>query len=157
MRNVKKRALAHLAAAAVVVPLTVVGTSGEAFADGARTWKNAKTGMCLSWGNAPTVETNKYDCSAKYAKWFEEEQSNGSFRMKINQIGVWDQYCLDSSDAGRVYTKPCNSGNYQKWRHTHTSTGWKVTNVATGRVLDSSDGGKVYTKPDNGGKYQRWL
>ncbi|MGW1075861.1 RICIN domain-containing protein [Streptomyces sp. NPDC002537] len=157
----KKRALAHLATAAAIAPLAVVGVSGEASArDGEKvTWRNVATNRCLTHDGEHDVSTMRQsDCSAGF-QWTDHairEDSSGQGIYRISANGFKGELCLDSSDAGRVYLNPCNSGNYQKWKQVKTSTGWKLTNVATGRVLDSSDGGKVYTKPDNGGKYQRW-
>ncbi|WP_345440565.1 RICIN domain-containing protein [Actinoallomurus vinaceus] len=70
--------------------------------------------------------------------------------------------CLDGNKAGKVYSRPCNGGNYQKWKLTshkmdRIRTAWYVKNVATGRCLDSNKAGNVYTLPCNGGNYQYWL
>ncbi|MFF4740999.1 ricin-type beta-trefoil lectin domain protein [Streptomyces sp. NPDC001262] len=158
MRNIKKRVLARLATAAAAVPLAVVGISGEAFAyDGERVpWINVATGRCLAHDQKHDVFT--MDMKGCVAYWVEYEHGGNIYTLTYHtgNGGPGRLLCLDSSDAGRVYLNPCNGSNYQKWRQTKTSTGWKLTNAETGRVLDSSDGGKVYTKPDNGGRYQRW-
>ncbi|MCD9140868.1 RICIN domain-containing protein [Streptomyces albireticuli] len=159
MKNVKKRALAYLAAVGVVVPLAVVGASGEASArDGEEvTWKNVATKRCLTSDGYHDVETlPAKDCRFGY-RWTEhaireDSSGNGVYRFSTKNGKV----CLDSSDGGKVYLKPCNSGKYQMWMVTKVLGTWKIVNVATSMALDSSDGGKVYTKPINTGSYQRW-
>ncbi|MFF4740998.1 ricin-type beta-trefoil lectin domain protein [Streptomyces sp. NPDC001262] len=161
MKKIKKRVMARLATAAAVVPVAMVGVSSEASARNGEqvTWRNLASGRCLTHDASHEVSTMpQSDCSDGF-KWTEHairEDSSGQGVYRISASGFKGDVCLDSSDAGRVYLNPCNGSNYQKWKQVKTSIGWKLTNVATGRVLDSSDGGKVYTKPDNGGRYQRW-
>ncbi|MGW3044677.1 RICIN domain-containing protein [Kitasatospora sp. NPDC001159] len=152
----KKINLGRFAVAAVAAATVGFATAGPAFADGYVQWKDAATGRCLTWNN-DGVLTTPQACGRSYGDWYEQEVSTGVFRMYPYQDQGRKQ-CLDSSDAGRVYLNPCNSSNYQKWRETKTSTGWRLTNVATSRVLDSNFKGSVYTNPDEGdsNEYQRW-
>ncbi|WP_414167515.1 RICIN domain-containing protein [Streptoverticillium reticulum] len=158
MKNIKKRALARLATAAIALPLTVVGVSGEASARDGDTekWRNVATDLCLNHDGRHDVFTSR-DCSRGWTDRAVSEDSSGqgTYRMAWHVAGK-DQLCLDSSDAGRVYMNPCNGGKYQMWRQIKTSKGWQIINVATNKALDSSDGGKVYTKPINTGSYQLW-
>jgi hypothetical protein len=61
--------------------------------------------------------------------------------------------CLDSDYDGRVYTLPCNSGNFQNWRPVASTL---FVNSQTDRCLDSDNAGRVYTLPCNGGNLQNW-
>lgn len=160
MKSIKKKVLAHLAAAAAVAPLAVVGVSGEASAvDGkAEVWRNVATEMCLDHDGSHDVFTKKQGTCGR--GWTDRAISEGSsgegvYKMAWHVAGK-DQLCLDSSDAGKVYMNPCNKGPWQQWRHLKVGKYWKIINNKTGMALDSSDGGKVYTKPVNSGKYQLW-
>ena len=54
--------------------------------------------------------------------------------------------CLDSNAAGKVYTKKCNGGSYQKWRVTQENeTGFLIfKNKKTGRCLAGNKKAQVY-------------
>ncbi|RLV04495.1 hypothetical protein CTZ27_11240 [Streptomyces griseocarneus] len=162
MKSTKKKALARLAAAAVIAPLTVVGVSGEASArDGERvTWRNVATDRCLTSDGRSGVSTMKWtDCKAGY-EWIEhsiQETSDGQGLYKFSVKPSYpDELCLDSSDAGRVYLNKCNKGEYQKWWQQKTPRGWRIVNKATTLALDSSDYGRVYTNKVNSSDYQLW-
>ncbi|MFF7729561.1 hypothetical protein [Streptomyces sp. NPDC008001] len=152
MRRTKNRVRARLITAAIVVPLTIAGASGQALADEkAVTWKNAKTRLCLQVTRAAKVVTG--DCSNRlWRDWIETPVGINYYLSPVE----FPSQCLDSSDAGNVYLKTCHLGDYQKWEEVKTSTGWKLTNHQTGRVLDSNADGNVYTNPSYNNLYQRW-
>ncbi|MGW1075860.1 RICIN domain-containing protein [Streptomyces sp. NPDC002537] len=158
----KKKALAHLAAAAVIAPLAVVVTSGEASArDGERvTWRNVATKRCLNTDGHSEVRTlPSTDCKSGF-EWIEHAIKETSDGQGIYRISVKpsfpDNLCLDSSDAGRVYLNKCNEGKYQMWWQQKTPKGWRIVNYQTGLSLDSSDAGRVYTNKPNSSDYQLW-
>lgn len=69
--------------------------------------------------------------------------------------------CLDSNDAGQVYTLPCNGGLYQLWKHvpSPSASGYiHLVNSKTGRCLDTDGAGvgHLYTLPCNGYANQNW-
>ncbi|MFE9256388.1 ricin-type beta-trefoil lectin domain protein [Streptomyces sp. NPDC006879] len=150
--NISKRVSRPLAVA-TMVPALAIGAASNAFADGNVSWRNVATGkyLMVAQGTFGMVLTG----SDSSARWREVKQSDGSWQLKAHRGS--GNVCLDSNAAGKVYLNPCGSNNnYQKWWETKTSTGWKITNKATGRVLDSNSRQQVYTLPDNGGKNQRW-
>ncbi|CAL9608219.1 Actinohivin [Streptomyces sp. enrichment culture] len=156
----KRRILAHLATVSILAPLAILGMSGEAAAAGPATWKNARTGKCLYTTNGMNgVGASADYCNNKYGRWYEKKLGNGAYRMwVVNNQGA--HRCLDSDKEGDVYLRTCEDGNRnQQWYQVRRSTGWRLTNVATGRVLDSNFRGSVYTNFDEGDRntYQRWL
>lgn len=152
----KKKVMTHIVAAAAISSLAVVGMPGEAIADGNVNWKNAATGMCLQVKKLAdkTVKTGWcYDVT----QWFDARVADPD--AYLQQVMSYPSMCLDSNTRGSVYLGPCERDNQnQWWREEKTSTGWKLLNVATGRVLDSNSNGSVYTNWDegDGNKYQRW-
>ncbi|MGW7332745.1 RICIN domain-containing protein [Streptomyces sp. NPDC054840] len=138
---------------ALMIPALALGAATNAFADGNVSWRNVATGKYLLTGQGTFGMVLTGSDSAP--RWREVKQGDGSWQLKAHK-GSGD-VCLDSNAAGNVYLRSCQGGNdYQKWWETKTSSGWKITNKATGRVLDSNRTGQVYTLPDNGGNYQRW-
>ncbi|GGR51831.1 hypothetical protein GCM10010219_66170 [Streptomyces netropsis] len=146
----KKRVISYSVAMAVIVPVMAISTSGQAFADGNVQWKNQATGRCLAHMPGMVLAG---DCDNPSTKWRDVEQSDGTYQQR------WVDQCLDSNKAGKVYILRCENGNdNQKWYEQKTSTGWRLKNKATGRVLDSNFSGSVYTNFDegDGNKHQRW-
>jgi Ricin-type beta-trefoil lectin domain len=66
--------------------------------------------------------------------------------------------CLDSDHAGRIYTLPCNGGNYQKWRIEHYSLDqYRIKHDVTGRCLDGNNNRAVYMSPcQDPNAWQKW-
>ncbi|UQA95609.1 RICIN domain-containing protein [Streptomyces halobius] len=142
----QKRQVAKALGAAAIVPSILLATAGNASAWDRRVdWKNVATGAYL---------TESGTSLRKVGGWWETKNSDGTFKLRWAGFGSGYE-CLDSNSKGSVYVIQCNGGNNQKWYEIKTSTGWKLKNKATGRVLDTAHG-KAYTKPDNGSKYQRW-
>jgi hypothetical protein len=86
---------------------------------------------------------------------------------------IWRNYrtgrCLDSNDAGHVYTLGCNGGNYQNWRVEYfTSLDcepaygecypiYRIRNAQTRRCLDSDFNRSLYTSPcQDPNLWQKW-
>jgi hypothetical protein len=56
-----------------------------------------------------------------------------------------------------MFTLPDNGGDFQKWRVEGLGNEtFKLTNIATGRVLDSNNNGNLYAIEINGGSFQNW-
>ncbi|MFI9311107.1 RICIN domain-containing protein [Streptomyces triculaminicus] len=149
----KKRVVGNVATAAAIASLAVIGTSGEAHADGHVKWQNAKTGMCLQ-ETGEGVRTG--NCNNEFATWYEKNLFGSVYRIKLTN---GSEYCLDSNKSGSVYVLPCKKDNpNQMWAESKTSTGWRLTNYATNRVLDSNWAGSAYTNFDEGdsNRFQRW-
>ncbi len=69
---------------------------------------------------------------------------DGTYRF----VNVATNRCLDSSNAGSAYTRPCNGNNYQLWKGVVVGgTLWK--NVATGRCLKAPSTGGASTASCN--------
>lgn len=154
----KKRTVAYIAATAAVSTLSILGTPSEAFADQNVNWRNAATGRCLQVNRLPE-KTVKADFCYDYTQWFEAGVGQGTRDTYLMMVKNHPSMCLDSNARGSVYLGPCDRGNQnQWWSEWKTSTGWKLLNVATGRVLDSNFNGSVYTNFEEGdsNKYQRW-
>ncbi|MGK5641775.1 RICIN domain-containing protein [Streptomyces sp. URMC 126] len=146
----KKRLFGTIAAGAVLAPALMFSTSGQAFAASQNvSWKNVGNGKCLV---ASGYWVGTGDCNAPTAKWEETKQSDGTFILKTRD----HKFCLDSNKDGAVYAHVCNGGNYQKWRETKDSIGWKLVDKATGLTLSSRPDGSVFTNFDGGAKHQRW-
>jgi Ricin-type beta-trefoil lectin domain len=68
--------------------------------------------------------------------------------------------CLDSNAAGKVYTKKCNGGSYQKWQVTQQSGSGYLTfkNKKTNRCLAGTEKATVYGSKicRAGGANNRW-
>ncbi|MEV6675219.1 hypothetical protein [Streptomyces sp. NPDC051162] len=141
----------------VAIPVILLSMTGSAVArDGDReTWTNAATGRFLAYSEGKDKVLT--DFGRKYGGWREWVHSDGSYEMRWDGFGSGKK-CLDSGRDGSVYVMNCDGGDWQSWYHTKTSTGWRVTNKKSGRVLDSNSSGSVYTNPDegDGNKYQRW-
>lgn len=154
----RKIRAAQLLTIAATVPVIVVATSGSAsaayYGGDPVSWKNAATGRYLIVEDTH-VKTVKSDEYAK--RWEEKKWGDGAWTFFSNR--GFNTGCLDSDSDGDVYVIQCNGGDHQKWYEQKTSTGWRLKNKATGRVLDSNAAGSVYTKRDAGdsNKYQRWL
>lgn len=138
-------------AAASALMISVAGPAAAEIG-GQVSWRNAQTGRYLSYvGDRKVVTKTAYD------HWFENKKSDGSWELPWAGSAIFeDRPCLDSDANGNVYGIPCNGGDYQRWYEVKTSTGWKLQNKATGRILDSDANGNVYTLPDNGSNWQRW-
>jgi Ricin-type beta-trefoil lectin domain len=75
----------------------------------------------------------------------------------VNLRNVATGRCLDSNNAGSVYTLACNGGAFQKWNITFDATEYQLRNAQTGRCLYSNAQGNVYANACSGGPYQRWV
>ncbi|MCX4586979.1 RICIN domain-containing protein [Streptomyces sp. NBC_01481] len=155
--------------ATALASVALFSTSGSAFAAQAEvtsaasaaqtkvTWKNAATGLWLGmdtglFGTGTKVVTDNRNVGG----WYETKNSDGSFTLRWAGYSQGDK-CLDSDSDGNVYGIGCNGGKNQKWHEVKYSSGWRLTNKATGRVLDSNSSGSVYTSTDQGNFYQRWV
>lgn len=70
-------------------------------------------------------------------------------------------YCLDANYEGRVYTHPCNGGNFQNWTTVWAGYGMKIVNIATAQCLTiAEEGTSVFTLPCTWGvtgQHQKWI
>jgi hypothetical protein len=110
-----------------------------------------QTGLCLdSNGSAYTLACN----GGNYQTWDVYTDPYGGYNFVDNQTGE----CLDSNDAGDVYTSPCNWNNtYQNWTTGGNGPANTVQDGQTGRCLDSNYAGNIYTSPCNwNDTYQNW-
>ncbi|MEU9988944.1 RICIN domain-containing protein [Streptomyces sp. NPDC048045] len=146
----KTRLMGTFAAAAVLAPVLALAGTGQAFAaSSAVTWKNKQNHQYLAYFNYKVRTTSATGASMK---WDESKQSDGTYTMKHHGTGK----CLDSNANGDVYLLACNGGNYQKWYEINDSSGWRLKNKATGRVLGVAISGQVRTDSDAGAARQRW-
>ncbi|MGW1917378.1 RICIN domain-containing protein [Streptomyces sp. NPDC002076] len=149
----KKRLMGTFAAAAVLAPALTLAGTGQAFAAGNPvTWKNNGTGKYLAYFNFRVRTTNADPSQSASLKWDEYKQSDGTYLMKHHGTGK----CLDSNRNGDVYIGTCNGGDYQKWYESHDSSGWRLKDKATGRVLEAWGDGSVSTADDARVPAQRW-
>lgn len=88
-----------------------------------------------------------------------EDTATSAINGTLTVVNQATARCLDSNEAGGVYTLPCHGGNYQNWIVLAGGTpgSSKFLNVQTGRCLDSNGAGTVYTLPCNGGAFQDWF
>lgn len=116
---------------------------------------------------------------SSYREWMDPSIGNGDY-YEI-WYASWDgsthvssasDECLDSNSntstwgtgTGHVYVIPCNQGDNQQWWEGPTSTGWYLSDRATGLCLDG--GGAPWDKANqavysftcmgNGDSWQRW-
>ncbi|MGV4985423.1 RICIN domain-containing protein [Streptomyces sp. NPDC001709] len=149
----KKRLVGTFAATAVLAPALVLAGTGQAFAAGNPvTWRNNYSGKYLTYINYRVRTINADPSQSPPLKWDEYKQSDGSYVMKHHLSGK----CLDSNGNGDVYLLSCNGGNYQKWYESHDSSGWRLKDKATGRVLEELTTGEIRTASDEGYPVQRW-
>lgn len=151
------RRIARISAVLSAALVTVLVSSGAAFADGDVTWKNKNTGNCLGTGKDSPNALAALPCvwlglSQPYVKWTDQQQGDGGYV----EHSTWSDLCLDGN-WGSAYSLGCNGGDWQHWREISTSTGWMLQSVHTGWVLDSNHS-DVYTNPNygDGDTYQRW-
>ncbi|MEV6053418.1 RICIN domain-containing protein [Streptomyces sp. NPDC052107] len=149
----KKRLIGTFVAAAVLAPALTLAGTGQAFAAGNRvTWRNNYNGKYLTYLNN-RVRTINADPSQSPPLWWDEfKQSDGAYVMQHHMTGK----CLDSNSNGDVYLLNCNGGDYQRWYESHDSSGWRLKNKATGRVLEALTTGEIRTAADEGYPVQRW-
>ncbi|MER5548328.1 RICIN domain-containing protein [Streptomyces sp. NPDC001118] len=146
----KKRLIGVCAASAVLAPvLTLVGTGPAFAADSGVSWRNESNGKYLAYFNYRVRTTSAIGPTSK---WFENKQSDGTYTMRHDI----DRKCLDSNSRGDVYIGACNGGDYQKWYEIQDSSGWRLKDKATGRVLEVGIDGQVHTEADAGAPRQRW-
>jgi Ricin-type beta-trefoil lectin domain-like len=149
----KKRLIGTFAAAAVLAPVLTLAGTGQAFAAGNPvTWRNNYSGKYLAYVNSRVRTINADPTQSASLKWDEDKQSDGTYVMRHHMTGK----CLDSNSSGDVYLLACNGGNYQKWYESHDSSGWRLKNKATGRVLEELTTGEIRTAADEGYPVQRW-
>ncbi|MET9677646.1 hypothetical protein ABZY68_31820 [Streptomyces sp. NPDC006482] len=154
----KKNRMVQAMVAAVAIPALALMTASPAAADGRVQWKHAQSGYCLNAVQGVSAVHTFWNCNAANGVWWTEIQnSDGSWNM----VDQWGR-CLTAYWQDQVYVENCSSGRdqtnwYQRWWEDSTSSGWKLTNRMTGRVLDSNGkGGDVYTLGNNDSIYQRW-
>ncbi|MFF7357396.1 RICIN domain-containing protein [Streptomyces filipinensis] len=153
----KKRLIGTFAAVAVLAPALTLVDTGQAFAAGNRvTWRNNYDGGYLTYVNYRLRTTGDgVDPSQSPTVWWDEyKQSDGSYVLKWHMNGK----CLDSNRNGDAYLLDCNGGDYQKWYETHDSSGWRLKDKATGRVLSSvaTLPKRIRTVADDGYPIERW-
>ena len=154
------RRLTMVLSTTALTSAVLVATSGSAFAaDRKVTWQNVATGRCLAvdtgiTGTGSKVFTNDSGFDGCH-DWAETKNSDGTFTLEWDGFST-GSHCLDSKSTGSVYAISCNGNDHQRWYEKKTSTGWRLKNKSTGRILDGNSSGSVYTLPDNGGKNQRW-
>lgn len=135
-------------AVGVILALTATANVASAHPWHVVKWGNVKTGRCLqTFGGIVVTDV----CGRVSTEW--SRQGHTGLTKIIEYTG---QFCLDSDHQGRVYTIPCNGGDFQLWRMSASPT-LTIVNHATSRCLDSNEAGQVYTLPCNGGQFQRWL
>ncbi|TDT97433.1 hypothetical protein EDD99_5566 [Streptomyces sp. 846.5] len=185
------RRCGRLAATTALVGAATLGVAGNAFA-GSVTWTNVATGWGLQSGglidqgagnSLYTGSGYRYPCNIYVPNpsctgdastvWQDTRTSDGS---TWTELSLYDNFntgtgCLDSNakwgSYGAAYTHTCNGGNYQHWYETHTSSGWALSDLATGLYLDGGNGPgangqfssiNVFTNSNYGDSdhYQRW-
>ncbi|WP_242895474.1 RICIN domain-containing protein [Actinomadura litoris] len=113
--------------------------------------QNSATNRCLQADASGHVSTNVI-CDNGFSELWDLNTTLGALRNEGTGA------CLDSNDAGEVYTGVCNNANYQSWRFAPANINSDyLWNVATGRFLDSNDQGAVYTSTFNGANFQAWF
>ncbi|MFE9802041.1 RICIN domain-containing protein [Streptomyces goshikiensis] len=155
----KKSIMWTVTAVGAAVAMTL-GLPGQAFADGKVTWKNSRSGLCLTFTALPlpVADVQGKPCGGNWGTaqaWYDQRQSDGSYRQVHYASGA--AYCLDGN-YGQAYVMECNGGDWQRWWEISTPTGWALMNVHTGYVLEDNGSGSIRTNVNYGdsNSNQRW-
>jgi hypothetical protein len=126
VRNVLTRTL--MVASVVLGSLAVVSPAQAADTP---TYQNRGTGQCIEGSYSDNVQVPMYRCDGTVIQDWEIEErpqpQTGQMVVKLRNIAA--NKCLDSGFNGAnqfVYTKGCNTGNYQLWEVFINSNGTRT-------------------------------
>ncbi len=117
--------------------------------------RNRATNRCLEERPGRVIGTGSYPCRLD-----NDQTWQWRYAGDVSGYATWQlvnrstNNCLDGAN-GRVYSHPCNSGDYQRWiRYTdETIQHWGSNGVV---MLDSNAQGSAYLLADNGSAFQKW-
>lgn len=153
MRKTRKAGIAFAVAASLSTLLFGAGTASAAVTD---RFANYAAQQCIT--SQVNGNLNAAACTpiTRLKQWTWSGVINGATTV-IKNVGTG--YCLDSNNAGHVYSLSCNGTRYQQWFVRQYAAGSAIVleNLATGRCLQQNSSGLYSTQDCNRNLYvQRW-
>lgn len=151
------RKIGFAVAAAAVMTTTLFGSATASAGPEAVTdrFANYAAQQCITSNTDGGLRAGACTPITRLKQWTWSGVINGT--TTITNLGTG--YCLDSNEAGHVYSLRCNGTDYQKWVVIQPAPGSAILlqNLETRRCLQQNSSGLYSTQEqDRNSRVQRW-